>query len=617
MSFALPRIFSLGHDRGITPETPPITQKHKNRYHNRHNIPPRIDEENTFASRAQKMVDALGADPWSRPSLRSIHLAPLSPEDEEEEDQPLLLPEYDVSWERRQLHALRQFAGTADTTSSSVHSQPLDPHHRMPVGKQRRMPTPVFHPLKRSLFGKYPPEGKFAVLHFQTLYRKHRCRHIIATLQQERDHRLYLNRTANYLQQWAKRCLTIRGYFSSSDYWDAVRRAILAKLVPELALDVVVEVMGAAKRQINMIAKSVAAISTIVQFYREWKQIQHERAALRQRILEHHSSIRIVAAWKRSRLRIKLKAAVKGLALRFRSVIVLQRVARGRIARQKVKWIRQNKTIVCIQRRWFYYRSRRRFMAKKQATYSSVQLLDLKNAEQRMKHLLEQDQDVGPAEIALEADDCFYLLAWHGTTCSTPNRNAQEYRKRLLRLFQPVDTHRYKAYDARALAMEHRGAGDDLYANVPKHERHSSTVFLQSLKKNVTKRRKSTATDGNGNDGNDGSGGAVLKRNDDGSEGLDDSDDSADLDELDFPRTHNEDDVSDCSGDLQDLGDDDSHGSEDFDDSDDELDNVELVDASDDCRLITDVQLQSLLNKLLHQVRRKDDVTMVRMAQGG
>ena len=253
--------------------------------------------------------------------------------------------------------------------------------------------------------------------------------------------------------------------------------------------------------------------------------------------------------------------------------------------------------------------------------------MDLKNAEQRIKHLLEQEQHVEPAKTAqpipggstvlLEADDCFFLLAWHGTTCSTPNRNAQEYRKRLLRLFQPVGTNRYKAYDARALAMEHRGAGDDLYANVPKHERHSSTVFLQSLKKNVTKRRKRTATDGNGNDGNGGSGGAVLKRNDDGSEGLVDSDDSADLDELDFPRTHNEDDVSDCSGDLKDLGDDDSHGSEDFDDSDDELDNVELVDASDDCRLITDVQLQSLLNKLLHQVRRKDDVTMVRMAQGG
>ena len=123
-------------------------------------------------------------------------------------------------------------------------------------------------------------------------------------------------------------------------------------------------------------------------------------------------------------------------------------------------------------------------------------------------------------------------------------------------------------------------------------------MFFQSLKKNITKRKKSTATDGNG--GSDG-----------GSGGTDD---------LDSPRKHNDDDVSDCSGDLEHLGNDESHGPEgleDFDDSDDELDNVEPIDADLDCRIISDVQLQALLNKLLHQVKRKDDVTMVRMAQGG
>ena len=123
-------------------------------------------------------------------------------------------------------------------------------------------------------------------------------------------------------------------------------------------------------------------------------------------ILEKNSVTRITQAWRRSRLRIRLKKAVKALALRYRSCIVIQRVTRGWLGRIYAIWVKMDTVIKCIQRRWFYYKSRFRFVQIKNAL--KIPLLDLHAAETR---LIENKMEI------IHKDDSFWRLLWHGTTC--------------------------------------------------------------------------------------------------------------------------------------------------------------------------------------------------------
>ena len=123
-------------------------------------------------------------------------------------------------------------------------------------------------------------------------------------------------------------------------------------------------------------------------------------------ILEKNSVTRITQAWRRSRLRIRLKKAVKALALRYRSCIVIQRVTRGWMGRIYAIWVKMDTVIKCIQRRWFYYKSRFRFVQIKNAL--KIPLLDLHAAETR---LIENKMEI------IHKDDSFWRLLWHGTTC--------------------------------------------------------------------------------------------------------------------------------------------------------------------------------------------------------
>jgi hypothetical protein len=598
MSFALPRIFSFGHNRGITPDVPPKKRKKgKKRKRNRcrnpiasSNIPP-IVEENNSSLRKARMVDALGIDPWNSKKLglnknTSIQLAPIEPEENDEQ------------WERRQLERLRQFAesaGTISTTESnhSIESTKDFTQHRMPRSKQLRIPTPVFRPLSGRLFPKYPAYVYQVpyVRGFQTLWRRYRHKKLLGKLREEKRYRDYIYSRATYLQKWAKRCLQIKGYFDSSAYWDAVRRALLAKLVPELALDFVVDVMQHANRQIIMISKSVAACSTIIIWYRQWTEIKKERARLRIMILEHKSSNIIRNAWKKSRLRIRLKNAIKNLALRYRSVVVIQRVVRGMFGRMKALLALHNKVTVCIQRRWFYYRSRIRFHQIKHNELN-VLLRDLKGAESRLLTLLEEDEtkikqqqkrrgegatDTNNIYSILQPDDCFFLLAWHGTTCNTSERNLQAYRKNLLRRYKLTNTNRYKKYDSRSLVIEHRGAGDDLLANSTKtkksRKKNNMNISTEMLKTpeivpSIEMKKKHSNID---------------------------SDDDAALGESMDKSMQTDEDHS-------------YH-------SDDDLDEVESLDSNVDCRIINDVKIQFFLEKLLLQAIAIRDITMIRMAQ--
>jgi hypothetical protein len=179
------------------------------------------------------------------------------------------------------------------------------------------------------------------------------------------------------------------------------------------------------------------------------------RAKLRRLILENRSVTRIAAAWKRSRIRMKLKNAVRQLALRFRSVINIQRVTRGWMGRVYVEWVRMDRAAPFIQRRWFYYKSRAKFQLKRLEL--EAPLLDLRNAEKRMM------DDVSTMKV-VDSDDSFWRLMWHGTTCVTNQRNEIAYRKALLHRFKSQPS-RHKQYDSRSLLLEHRGAGDDLYAD--------------------------------------------------------------------------------------------------------------------------------------------------------
>ena len=234
-------------------------------------------------------------DPYAiiqKPTLTTLDLITTTTNPEEDVLEPI--PEV-KTWEIRQLDALRKFAGTSTAPSTSSENDHQYQQMRMPRNKQMRMPTPVFRPLSGRLFKKYPPYvyQLSYVRGFQTLWRRHRYgqgviynqqimtddsydtaiykrksfthpNSYLEILRAEKKERERLYDTACILQEWAKQRLIIKGYFNSAEYWALIRNRILQIIVPDLALDAIVPVMAAAKRQITMIAQAKSAISTVI-----------------------------------------------------------------------------------------------------------------------------------------------------------------------------------------------------------------------------------------------------------------------------------------------------------------------------------------------------------------
>jgi hypothetical protein len=144
-------------------------------------------------------------------------------------------------------------------------------------------------------------------------------------------------------------------------------------------------------------------------------------------------------------------------------------------------WVKMDTVVICIQRRWFYFLSRSKYLAELELLARDAQLLELREGEARRKRRVrrvrrrnqlqrggegkkERDEiEEQDEEERIMADDAFWHLAWHGSTCQTNNRNRKTFRRSVrLRFQEPVS--RRRVYDARELVMEHRGGGEDLYA---------------------------------------------------------------------------------------------------------------------------------------------------------